>query len=423
MILCSCGGGGGGGGSNGSTGTTGPGTVKNASFEITWPARSRTVALVNPLSSALSVAVTVSKADGTGAVTVDIDRDPSRPVQYTGTYNIPGTISTSVNTLTATFYSAAGEQGIVVGTATGGALVRGSDVWFGSIDVVGKIQLVTAEPATLSIGSAATQLTYIAQDSSGDLVPVSPGSETWTVNSGNSYLQLTGDGLATPQSPGTAEVTVTIDGITSQPTAIIVSNGTVSGATFQISWPTRTRTALNASLTSALSAAVTFSKSDGTDWVTVDAERDPSSPAAYSATYTIPKPLTTSVQLIKATFYAQSNLKGSVVGTATADASLSGTNVDIADIQLTGTIAKVTAMGASLKIGQSNVQLNFTTTGSAGQTIVVTPGSATWQVTTGLSYITISPDGLVTGLSPGTSTVTATVDGVKSAPATVTVLQ
>ena len=52
----------------------------------------------------------------------------------------------------------------------------------------------------------------------------------------------------------------------------------------------------------------------------------------------------------------------------------------------------------------------------------LTPGSVRFSVTDGVAFLRVEPDGHLSGTSPGTATVTATADGVVSAPLTVTVL-
>lgn len=208
-------------------------SVSNAQFSVSWPARSRDNIVVN-LSSALSAKIVFTGAGKSGQdVTVNIDRDATNLAAYTGTYTVPTSIEVSrLKNLTATFYSAAGQTGSVVGTATSTATFSGSTLVFTPISLTGTIATVTATPATLVPGGSATQLTFTAKTAGDVVVAVSPGSATWTLVEGSDVISLTPDGLATPLAAGTAHVTVTVDGKTSEHAIITVSAPTVTAFTW-----------------------------------------------------------------------------------------------------------------------------------------------------------------------------------------------
>jgi len=396
--------------------------ISNATFQIAWPMRSRS--LTNPLTSALSVAVVFKQASATGAnVTIDIDRDSTQLAAYTGTYTIPQPINPNVlSTLSATFYAQAKEGGPVVGTASASATPSGTTVNIASIVLSGLIKHVAVIPATLTLSSGTTQLTFTTTDGSGNTVAVTPGSAIWAITSGGPYLTLTRDGIASPVAVGSAEVTATVDGISSPQTSITVKLPNISNATFQISWPTRSRS-LTSPLTSALSVAVVFKQASaaGAD-VTMDIDRDLTQVAAYTGTYTISQPINPNVLgALTATFYAQPTEGGQVVGTATASATPSGTTVNIASIVLNGVIKNVSVVPGTLTVGGAATQLAFTTTDGSGNTVAVTPGSALWKVVSGGSYLKLTQDGIATPVAAGTAEVTATVDGISSAQGAISV--
>ncbi len=201
--------------------TVSPAHIAGATINVIWPQRSRD--LQHNLSSALSVSMVLKAAALNGSdVTLNVDRDPAQPAGYTGTYTFPGTISAGTTQFSATFYSLAGESGVVVGTATASVTFSGVNVNLGSVNIAGVIDSVQVDTFTLTghpqntfyVNDPTTQLTFTAY-SGASIVPVTPGSALWAVNSKTNSLGITLDGLATPQAAGFASVSAKVDGITS----------------------------------------------------------------------------------------------------------------------------------------------------------------------------------------------------------------
>jgi hypothetical protein len=224
-VLSGCGGGGG-----GHTETT----VSNAQFRVMWPERTRDLLPVS-LTSAQSATVTLTGAgNANGNVTVNINRDPAKPEGYIGTYTIPQAITPSkLGSITATFYAQANQGGAIVGTATSTAMLNGNSVEFAPITLSGRIVEVVGTETTVQVGDPATQLLFTAKDENANTVAVSPGSASWNVVEGDDFINVTADGMAAGVALGTAQVTVTVDGISSQPTPIHV---TVPGVPI-FTWP------------------------------------------------------------------------------------------------------------------------------------------------------------------------------------------
>jgi len=395
--------------------------LNNGSFQIMWPARSRS-GLTHSLSSALSVAVTLQGA-GAGAANIStlIDRDPTKPGAYTGTYSFAQTIyPATLTTLNATFYAQPGETGAVVGTATAPVTANSTSVLLGTITLDGTIKKVTTAPATFAVGDAAALLFFTATDAASNVVAVTPGSAIWKVTSGGAFLTITPDGIATPVSAGTAQVTATVDGVTSAPLSIVV-NPILKNGNFQISWPARSR-ALTNPLTSALSVSVVLKGggAGGAD-VSTKIDRDSTKIGAYTGTYTFAQTIyPNSLTTLNATFYAQAGEQGAVVGTATGSVTANSTSVLLGTITLTGTITKVVALPATLTIGTTAL-LSFSCTDASDHVVAVSSGSAMWSISSGVSFLKLAKDGLATPLKAGTADVIATVDGITSAPAEVVV--
>jgi len=414
-LLTGCGGGG-----------TGSHTVTlvQGSFSIEWPTRSREIA--NPLTSSLSAVVVFPKAGSGGTdVSLTVNRDTTNVSAHSDTYTIPQKVVTSaVRSLTATFYSDYSAQGSVVGTATAVASINGSTVQFSHIVFSGTIKHVSAIPTTLQTGGSATQLAFSATDVSGNVVAVTPGSAIWTVVSGKSALTLTPDGIATPLQMGQAQVAATIDGIVSAPATITISPGSLSNATFQISWPARSGPTLGHPLSSALSVLVTFKggKVGGSD-LPVAVDRDPTQLGAFTRAYTIDQPIELTCKSMTATFYSLAGEQGVVVGTATAEVTVGQSSVNLASVVVSGVIASVKVVPTSnIVVGASGVQLQFSAMDSTGAAVAVTPGSSIWAVASGQANLTLTAAGVATGTHVGQATVTASVDGFTSQPTTLQVV-
>lgn len=221
------------GGDGGSaTGETGGQTlIQNASFQITWPTRSRSP-LEHSLSSAQSAMVTVKAATAAGQdVSIAVDRDTTKLDSYIGTYQVGQPIKTSVTSLTATFYASAAEQGAAVGTATAAISPNGSSLVISNILLLGVIKAVAVvNPGSLPLGTQNRQLQFTSLDANGNTVAVSAGSAIWAVTSGGTVLSVSKDGLANALISGTATVTATVDGISSPAATITVASAAVSGA-------------------------------------------------------------------------------------------------------------------------------------------------------------------------------------------------
>jgi len=191
--------------------------------------------------------------------------------------------------------------------------------------------------------------------------------------------------------------------------------GIVSGATFSVSYGERSRS--NA-LSSALSGRFVITNgAPGGGNVTVNFNRS-STLAAHTETYNLPS-VSTSATAGALTLYASADQTGATVGTASATLALTCNSVQLSSFSIAQTITSVTVAPATVTVGGPTLQLAFTAKDAHSNTVVVTPGSATFAGTGAAA--TVTKDGIVTPVSAGTITVTATVDGVASAPATITV--
>lgn len=126
---------------------------------------------------------------------------------------------------------------------------------------------------------------------------------------------------------------------------------------------------------------------------------------------------------LHAEFHAQPDGAGDIVGTVDANVTIQADGTGIGDLATQGQIGavEVTAPPA-LSIGVERT-LAFTVRdrNDPGRLLALSPGSAAFQVVSGAERLQVSPAGACTPLSPGEARVTATVDGVASAPQTIRV--
>jgi hypothetical protein len=218
LLLAGCGGGG--GGSNPST--------HAANLQIQWAARSR--AVTGP-ASALSASITVADASPRREdLTLVVDR-AENPAAYTQTYSV-GQAIRGPHALTVRFYSGPNASGDVVATATGTLADDGTT----NVTTTRAVDRVTVVPGQHLTAGTTETLAFNALDDEGSIVAVSPGSAFWTLVNGNGgVLELSQDGIATANTRGTAQVRVTVDGVTSETIDVQVDadpNGDVTVLSF-----------------------------------------------------------------------------------------------------------------------------------------------------------------------------------------------
>jgi hypothetical protein len=176
---------------------------------------------------------------------------------------------------------------------------------------------------------------------------------------------------------------------------------------YTVNWGERTRT--NAP-SSALSLVFSLRTLQGETLVSDTRNRNAAA-AGYTDTYTTAQTVQPGTYTATFTFYADANGAGSVVGTATQTLSVPQSGL-LPNLATTGTIDSVfIEAGQTVQVG-STVDLTFGALTAQGALLVLTPGSARWQVTQGGNFLTVARNGsAVTGVAPGTATVQVSVDG------------
>jgi probable HAF family extracellular repeat protein len=178
-----------------------------------------------------------------------------------------------------------------------------------------------------------------------------------------------------------------------------------------INWSARTRSITAPS--SALSAVVSIpgAKVDGTDFSwTINRNAGTNS---YSKTYTAPDPAKLGFFTVTVKFYAQADGQGTLVGVATQGVTLEAGH-SLGTLIASGTVFSVEVIPNQVVRVHQSTDLSFTAKDHDGNVLVLTPGSASFAQVDGADKLTLAASGTATGKAFGTSSVTATVDGVKS---------
>jgi uncharacterized protein YjdB len=297
---------------------------------------------------------------------------------------------TSSNTVVATVSNAGLVTGVSSGTATITATSEGSTGTATVTVVPEPVSSVTVSPASQSmlIGQA-VQLSAVARNAGGQVL--SGRMVLWS-SGAPGLATVSSSGVVTGIAPGTAVIVATIDGvqgsslITVRPVPVAsvtvspASTGVIVGQTVTLS--VTTRDAAGNVLTGRI---VGWSSSDNTVATVSSAG------------------IVTGIGVGSATITATSEGQ---TGTATINVSLVAVNS-----------VSVTPSPANLMVGQT-LQLSAIARDAGGA--VLTGRAVTW--TTGDPAVaTVSSSGVLTAVAPGTTQVTATVDGVAgSASSTVT---
>jgi hypothetical protein len=179
---------------------------------------------------------------------------------------------------------------------------------------------------------------------------------------------------------------------------------------------------------SALSVVVTFDNA-GTSHqnVALEANRGAGT-ATYTQIYATSQPVRIGVQSMHARFYSQPGGTGSLVADADAsvlvnsDGTLAQANGSpLGTIQAIGLVSAVSLTAPQSVTVGSPEPFQVSVFDSLGDLLAISPGSVFTQIVNGTGSASINAGGDIAGISPGTVSLTATVDGVASTPSTITI--
>jgi FKBP-type peptidyl-prolyl cis-trans isomerase len=373
-------------------------------LDITWPARTRATEFT-PSGRASAVPTpapgTITAPASARSVVIALQQATFPAVNrkddlasYTESYTSPTKVRSGPNIVTVTFYADKDGKGAVVGTAT--KTVNLSDPGgggAGAVLVVGKVQKVAiTSPARLTVGQSAT-LGLTATDGNGTSVSVSAGSATFSLLSGSEAVTLTPDGQLTAKAAGVGRVQAVLDGKTSEPFEIEArAPGTATAviATGQSVKIGETKT-LEFSFTDADGNPIAYDPAQLTFDVT-----------AGSDTATV-----TNTGAVTASRLGSLKLKAKIPGLESAETTVS--------IVPAGSFTVALPADQNIKVSETK-NLTVAVKDAGGSEIALGVGAASFTIVRGGESLTISDQGVGTGVAAGYAVVRVTVAGTTSEP-------
>ena len=198
---------------------------------VDWPEISTNRAVGAP-TSAQSAIIDISGANAGGHdVALTINRDVG-PAGGSRRYTVGSQVKVGKWDYAIDFYSEPGGTGTVVGTVQGTITVfpdGTSSLDHETVVPTGGIASVVVDAGQVVLVGETKALTITARDAANNIVALPPGAAFFTVTAGSSFLTIA-KGQATGVAPGTATVTVTVNGgttnpITSAPQTVTVTTG------------------------------------------------------------------------------------------------------------------------------------------------------------------------------------------------------
>src|SRR6266480_1361381 len=297
---------------------------------------------------------------------------------------------TSSNTSAAIVSPTGLVTGVVAGSAaitatsegkSGTASITVTNVPVASVDV-------TPPTATVQAGQT-VQLSATPKDING--LPLSGRTATWT-SSNTSVATVSNAGLVSAVTPGSATITATSEGKSGTATITVTGVTTVPVATVDLTPATAT---VQAGQTVQLTATPKDSNGNALSGRTV--------------TWTSSN---NSVATVSTSGLVSGVTPGSATITATSEGKSGTASITVTDIPVTS--VDVTPPAATVQASQT-VQLSATPRDANGAAL--SGRVVTWS-SSNTSVATVSTSGLVSGVTPGSATITATSEG-KSGTASV----
>jgi uncharacterized protein YjdB len=307
-----------------------------------------------------------------------------------GPLNVGVTFSTSAASV-ATVSAAGVVTAVAGGSATITATVAGKTAT-SVITVTPTLLSIAASPTTVTLSQGGTQaLTVTATYDAGSPVPVTTTATYAT--SAASVATVSPTGVVTAVVAGSATITVTYSGKT---TTVPV---TVNAPVLQSIAASPTSKTLSINATQALAVTATYDVGPTTDVTTI---------ATYASS-------ATSVATVSPTGVVTGVAGGTATITATYLTKTATVAVTVNPVVLQS--IAITPASATLSIAGTST-LTVTATYDVGPTADVTTGAT--YASSNTAVATVSPAGVVTAVTPGTATITATYQ-TKTATMAVTV--
>lgn len=218
MVIIGCGG-------NGAS--TGPAFVK-PKISLAWGSRAFDIG--GP-GSALSAVIVFDRAGSHGEdLSFSVDRNVA-PGAYSQSYTFPTSISSGSYLMHVRFQAQAGGIGDVVAYLDASVIVdragnldNANGKALGNIQATGTIVNISIVSGQSFVVGTPTDIQISAWGTSGNYLALSPGSVTYQVTPGSGSATINGKGQFVGQTTGNVTLTATVDGISSFPDPVNITN-------------------------------------------------------------------------------------------------------------------------------------------------------------------------------------------------------
>jgi hypothetical protein len=307
---------------------------------------------------------------------------------------------------------------ITEGTTTSKTLLLSSSV--------ARVLVTTLQPTLTTTSTSDVFATALNAD--GNVVLTAPNRWTWSTSAPQIFSLTPNGNLVTVRQAdldgsGNIVARETETGLVGE-VALSAPDARQARVTAELSWGARSRS--TGGLNSALSARITVEDTRPQGTLSFVANRD-SRLTAYTQSYTSPETVRVGPKTITITFFTNADGQGAVVGVAKGTATLLADGTGLGSYTTEGAIKTLT-----LTLTKSNIFVSRSTSlfavarNSNNAILALSPGSLAYRVSSGpANAILLGSDGsgndAVTGLAAGNVQLMASVDGIESAPASLTI--
>ena len=255
---------------------------------------------------------------------------------------------------------------------------------------------VSAGDSSLTVGTT-TQATVVARDAANNILSLSGRAVSWS-SSATGVATVNGSGLVTAVSPGSTTIGVTVDGV--GPASFLLTVSPPSVATVSITAP-------DSSVTAGTTLQATV--------VARDAANNPLPLTGRAILWSSSAPGVASISntgLISAVSAGSATIGVTVDGVGPANFLLTVAPAPVATVS-------ISAADSSITSGQT-VQATAEARDAANNILSLSGRTVSWS-SSATGVATLNGAGLITAVSPGTTTIGVTVDGVGPATFLLTV--
>lgn len=307
-------------------------------------------------------------------------------------------------------------------TIASGATTNKTLLLFSSVS---RVLVTTLQPTVTNTGSS--EVFAAALNAEGSVVLTAPSRWSWSTDSPLIFSVTPSGSQAQVQQgdlDGTGNIIAreTETGLQGQ-VVLSAPSPRMARVRAELTWGDRSRA--TGGLNSARSARILVEDPRALGTLAFVANRD-TRLSGYTETYTSTESVRVGAKSVTITFYTDQDGKGAIVGVARGSATLLADGSGLASYTTEGTIKSLT-----LSLGTGNLYVTRSTSlfavarNSSNAILALSPGSVAYRVSSGpTGAVFFGQDGsgndAVTGVAAGTVQLVASVDGIESAPASLT---